>query len=94
MIYSLLLSGQGILTGRPGGESIEAGKRKSSPLSLQIYSSLFSLDDLFYYINYQIQNTESPTCESCLASFGITDILSLTVKRNSKATSETMMKDV
>lgn len=72
MIYSWLLSRQAILTGRPGGESIEAGKKKSSPLSLQMYSPLFSVDDLFYYVNYQIQNTSAPTLESCLASFVIT----------------------
>ena len=46
MIYSWLLSGLAILTGRPGGESIEAGKKKSSAFALQMYFWLVSWEHL------------------------------------------------
>lgn len=47
------------------------------------------MDDLLYYVNYQIQKTLSPTCESGLASFTITLMFQV-----SKATNEAVIEDV
>lgn len=78
MLYSWLLSGQVLLTGRPGDESIEAGKKKSS---LQIFFFFFSFLWMTYYVSYRIQNR----C-FCFSFSG--------VKRNPKATNRALMADV